>query len=455
MISNKGGYQPPLLFWYIPCLNTLILYNIYMIDRYSREEIKKIWDLKEKFTYYLKVELAVCEAYSRLERIPKNRLEEIKNSASFSMDRIEEVEREVRHDVIAFLTSVNESVGVENAKYIHMGLTSSDVIDTAFALQIIDSSAYINKDLNDLTDTIRRLAAKHKHTICMGRSHGVHAEVTTFGFKLLNWLDELERAKHTFNSALEEISAGQISGPVGTYSNLPPEVEQYACEILGLKPAKISTQIISRDRHAKFMSALALIASIIEQFATEIRHLQKTEVREVEEGFGANQKGSSAMPHKKNPVLCENLCGLARVVRSNMIIAFENINLWHERDISHSSAERIIFPDSLILIDFMLHRFNGVMENLVIHEDNMLKNTKLYGGVVYSQKVLLKLVEKGFTREDAYKIVQKHALNALNGGNFKEGLISENVLSESEIDECFDTKSYLQNIDKVFARFEV
>ena len=264
------------------------------------------------------------------------------------------------------------------------------------------------------------------------------------------------RAKKSLIFALEEISVGQISGPVGTYSNVPVEIEALTCEILGLKPAKISTQIISRDRHAKFMSSLAVLAGLIEQFATEIRHLQKTEVREVEEGFGANQKGSSAMPHKKNPVLCENLCGLSRVVRSNLIAALENINLWHERDISHSSAERIIFPDSLILIDFMLHRFKGVMENLVVHEDNMLKNTKLYGGVVFSQKVLLKLVEeKGYSREDAYRIVQKHALNALNGGNFKEGLRSENILSDAELEDCFDVNDYLKNIDKIFERFSV
>lgn len=278
-----------------------------------------------------------------------------------------------------------------------MGLTSSDVIDTAFALQIVDSSKIILNQLDALIKIVKEKAFKYKDTICIGRSHGVHAEVMTFGFKLLNWLDELERAKETFLAALTEISVGQISGPVGTYSNLPPEVEQITCDELGLKPAKISTQIISRDRHAKFMFSLSMIASIIEQFATEIRHLQKTEVREVEEGFSAKQKGSSAMPHKKNPVLCENLCGLARVVRSYMITALENINLWHERDISHSSAERIIFPDSLILIDFMLHRFTGVVENLVIHEDNMLKNTRLYGGIIYSQKILLKLVEeKGF-----------------------------------------------------------
>lgn len=425
-----------------------------MIDRYSREEIKHIWDLEVKFDYYLRVELAVCEAYKQIGLIPSEALEEIKQRASFSLERIDEVEREVKHDVIAFLTSVNESVGKDNAKYIHMGLTSSDVIDTAFALQIADSSKIILNELQDVIKTVKRRAYEEKDTICIGRSHGVHAEVTTFGFKLLNWLDALQRAEKTFKSALEEISVGQISGPVGTYSNVPMEVEELTCKNLGLTPARISTQIISRDRHAKFMSALSLIASLIEQFATEIRHLQKTEVREVEEGFGKNQKGSSAMPHKKNPVLCENLCGLARVVRSNMITAYENINLWHERDISHSSAERIIFPDSLILVDFMLHRFNGVVENLVIHRENMLKNTQLYGGVIYSQKIMLKLVEeKGYTREDAYRIVQKHALAALNGGDFKQGMRSEGILAEAELEECFDVRDYVKNIDEVFKRF--
>ncbi len=424
-----------------------------MIDRYTREEIKKIWELESKFQYYLDVELAVCEAYSKLGLVPKENLEIIKKTAFFTIEKIDEVEREVRHDVIAFLTVINESVGKDNAKFIHMGLTSSDVIDTAFALQIKDSSSIILKDLDELISIVKEKAFEYKNTICIGRSHGVHAEVMTFGFKLLNWLDELERAKKSFELSLEELLVGQISGPVGTYSNLPIEVETLTCEILGLKPARISTQIISRDRHAKFMSELALIASLIEKYATEIRHLQKTEVREVEEGFGKNQKGSSAMPHKKNPVLCENLCGLSRVVRSNMITAFENINLWHERDISHSSAERIIFPDSLILVDFMLSRFTGVIKDLVVHDDNMLKNAELYGGIVFSQKVLLKLIEKGYTREDAYRIVQKHALNALNGGNFKQGLISEQILNNEEIDECFSSKDYLHNIEKIFERF--
>ena len=424
-----------------------------MIDRYSREEVKKIWELEEKFNYYLKVELAVCEAYVKLGQVPQDAFNMIKEKASFSISRIDEIEKEVRHDVIAFLTNVNESVGQDLAKYIHVGLTSSDVIDTAFALQIKDSASIILKDLEELINIIRKRAQEHKNTLCIGRSHGVHAEIMTFGFKLLNWLDAFERAKISFLNALEEVSVGQISGPVGTYSNVPVEVEELACLELGLKSARISTQIISRDRHAKFMSQVALVASLIEQFATEIRHLQKTEVREVEEGFGKGQKGSSAMPHKKNPVLCENLSGLARVVRSNMLTAFENINLWHERDISHSSAERIIFPDSLVLLDFMLVRFRDVVENLVVNKENMTKNAELYGGIVFSQKVLLKLVDKGFSREDAYKIVQKHALEALSGGNFKQNIENEALLSAAEIEECFSKDSYLENIDKIFLRF--
>ncbi len=424
-----------------------------MIERYSREKIRKIWDLEEKFNYYLKVELAVCQAYARLGIAPMESIRQIKEKASFSLARIDEIEKEVRHDVIAFLTNINESVGEDLAKYIHVGLTSSDVIDTAFALQIKDSSKIILNELNDTLSILKQKAFEHKNTVCIGRSHGIHAELTTFGFKLLTWLDSLERAKLTFEKALEEISVGQISGPVGTYSNLPMDIEELTCAELGLKPARISTQIISRDRHAKFMSALATIASLIEQFATEIRHLQRTEVREVEEGFAKTQKGSSAMPHKKNPILSENLCGLARVVRSNMLAAFENINLWHERDISHSSAERIIFPDSLILVDFMISRFKNIIENLVIHKENMLKNTNLHGGIIYSQKVLLKLIEKGYTREDAYKIVQAKALEALNGANFKDSLLQESILSNEEIIECFNSEDYLKNIDNVFARF--
>lgn len=427
-----------------------------MIDRYSREEIKKIWDLNSKFNYYLKVEIAVCEAYAKEGKFPKKDIEELKKKATFSVERIDEIEAEVRHDVIAFLTCVNESLG-DLAKYMHVGMTSSDVIDTAFALQIQDSGKIILKDLNDTISAMKELANKHKETVCIGRSHGIHAEIMTFGVKICSWIDILERQRDNFKHALEEIRVGQISGPVGTYSNISPKIEEVTCKHLGLKPARISTQIIARDYHAYFMQSLALIASVIEQFATEIRHLQRTEVLEVEEGFGKNQKGSSAMPHKKNPVLSENLCGLARVVRCNSLAAMENIPLWHERDISHSSAERIIFPDSLTLVDFMLNRFKGIVENLVVHEKNMLKNTDKFGGIVYSQKVLLELVEKGLTREEAYRIVQRNALDAFeNDGNFKANLLKDtdvtDKLTADEIDKIFDRNAFLANINAIYKR---
>lgn len=428
-----------------------------MIDRYSREEMKKIWDLNSKFDYYLKVEIAVCAAYAELGKIPASDVTEIKNRAKFDIDRIDEIEREVRHDVIAFLTCVNENLGEDLARYMHIGMTSSDVIDTAFALQIQESGKIIKKDLDDTINSLRKLAEQHKNTICIGRSHGIHAEVMTFGVKLCNWIDILERQKENFEHAIEQIRVGQISGPVGTYSNISPEIEEITCKNLGLKPARVSTQVIARDYHAYLMQSLALVASVIEQFAQEIRHLQRTEVLEVEEGFGKGQKGSSAMPHKKNPVLSENLCGLARVVRSNSIAALENIPLWHERDISHSSAERIIFPDSFILVDFMLNRFNNVVQNLVVHEKNMLKNTDKFGGIVFSQKVLLKLVEKGLTREDAYRLVQKNALNAFeNDGNFKENLLKdeeiEQLLNADEIGEIFSKDEFLKNIEEIYKR---
>ena len=428
-----------------------------MIDRYTREEMKKIWELENKFNYYLKVELAVCDAYAQNGDFPVGDIAELKKRAKFSVPRIDEIEREVRHDVIAFLTCVNENLG-DYAKYMHVGLTSSDVIDTAFALQIKDSAKIILNDIDNVLNVLYALKDKHKETVCIGRSHGIHAEIMTFGLKMCSWIDILERQKENFVYALKEVSVGQISGPVGTYSNIDPNIEKITCDILGLVPARISTQIIARDRHACFMQSLALIASVIEQFATEIRHLQRTEVMEVEEGFAKGQKGSSAMPHKKNPVLSENLCGLARVVRSNSIAALENINLWHERDISHSSAERIIFPDSLILVDFMLDRFKNIMENLVVHEDNMLINTEKFGGIIYSQKALLKLTEKGLTREDAYKLIQKNALDAFeNNGNFKQNLMNDDEvrkhLDEHEISDIFDKSSFLRNISDIYAKF--
>lgn len=427
-----------------------------MIERYSRQEMAKIWDLNSKFDYYLKVELAVCDAYAKLGTISQQTAEQIRQKASFNLKRIDEIEQEVRHDVIAFLTCVNESLG-DLGRYVHMGMTSSDVIDSAFALQIQDSAKIILNDIDKVINTLKNLANIHRRTLCIGRSHGIHAEVMTFGIKLCNWIDILKRQKENFINSTEQIRVGQISGPVGTYSNISPEIEKIVCENLGLKPAPVSTQIIARDYHAHFMQTLALIATVIEQFATEIRHLQRTEVLELEEGFKKGQKGSSAMPHKKNPVLSENLCGLARVVRSNSVAALENVILWHERDISHSSAERIIFPDSLILVDFMLNRFDEIMENIVIHKDNMLKHTEEFGGIVYSQKVLLTLVEKGLSREDAYKIVQQNALDAFqNNGSFKNNLLKDEevlkYLSADEINGIFNPQEFLKNTDIIYER---
>ncbi len=430
-----------------------------MIDRYSREEMKKIWELDSKFRYYLDVELAVCKAYNKLGQIPDEALNDIVSKACFSVERIDEIEREVHHDVIAFLTNVNENVG-ENSRYIHMGMTSSDVIDTALALQMQDAGKIILKDLDILLETLKDKAQEHKDTICIGRSHGIHAEPMTFGVKLCGWIDLIERNKRNFKKAIEEARIGQISGPVGTYSNIDPEIEKQTCDILGLKPAKFSTQVIARDIHAQYLQSLALIASVVEQIAIELRHLQRTEVLEVEEGFAKGQKGSSAMPHKKNPISGENLSGLARIVRSNSLASMENIALWHERDISHSSAERIIFPDSTILVDYMLSRLEKTIKNLVVHKDNMLKNTNLFGGIVFSQKVLLKLCSKGMLREDAYRLVQRNALDAFNNhGSFIENLLKDKEvlehLTEQEIKECFDIDDYLKNIQTIYEKFGV
>lgn len=429
-----------------------------MIDRYSRPEMKEIWDIKTKFDYYLDVELAVCDAYADLNYFPAEDIKKVHKKAKFTVEKIDKIEAQVHHDVIAFLTCVNDSLGANLSKYMHVGLTSSDVIDTALSLQIKDSAKLITQDFEKLLETIKSMAIKYKKTICIGRSHGIHAEITTFGVKLLNMYDIVERAYKDFKTAAEQIRVGQISGPVGTYSNVPIELEPIVCRKLGLKPARISTQVIARDYHARYMQSLGLTASVIEQIATEIRHLQRTEIREVEEGFGKKQKGSSAMPHKKNPVLSENLCGLARVVRNNVSTAMENIVLWHERDISHSSAERIIIPDSTILIDFMLDRLNNVLTNLVVNEEQMHKNTTLYGGIVFSQKVLLELVENGLPRERAYEIVQRNALDAYeNDGDFRYNLEHDDDvlgrLSIDEIDDCFQASDYLRNVNDIYEKF--
>lgn len=428
-----------------------------MIDRYTRQQMGELWSEQYRFQLWLDVEIAVCEAHVELGNIPQEALAEIKSKAKFDIKRIHEIEAEVRHDVIAFLTNVNENIG-ENSRYVHLGLTSSDVIDTALALQLKSAGAILRQDLSKLHDTILERAREHKYTVAVGRSHGIHAEPLTFGFKLAVWLEEIKRHIQRLDQAIEMISVGKLSGAVGTFSNIAPQVEELTCKKLGLTPDPVSTQIIQRDRHAQYVWTLAVIGSSLEKFATEIRHLQRTDVLEVEEPFEAGQKGSSAMPHKRNPVGSENISGLARILRANSLAALENIPLWHERDISHSSVERVILPDSTILLDYMLARFEKIMAGLVVYPENMRNNMDKFGGVIFSQAVMLRLIAKGLLREQAYKLVQRSAMSAWNqdNGNFHENLASDREitkhLSKSEIDECFRAENYLKNLDHIFTR---
>lgn len=431
-----------------------------MIDRYTRPVMAQVWSEESKFQTWLTVELAVCEAQAELGIIPKDAAADIKSNARFEIARIKEIEGEVRHDVIAFLTNLAENIG-ETSRFIHLGLTSSDIIDTALALQLKRASHILSRDLTELYDVVLEQCRKHKYTLQIGRSHGIHAEPITFGFKLAVWLEEIRRHQKRLEQATEMVCIGKISGAVGTYANVSPEVEQLTCQFLKLKPDSISTQIVQRDRHAQYVWTLAVIGSSLDKFATEIRHLQRTDVLEVEESFEPGQKGSSAMPHKRNPVGCENISGLARILRGNSLAALENIALWHERDISHSSVERVILPDSTILLDFMLSRFTIIMKDLVIYPDNMKRNMDIFGGVIFSQAVLLKMIEKGLSREQAYRIIQSHAMKAWNkaGGDFKQNLLEDenvtSVLSEEEISQCFDPSFYLKNINQVFKRLEI
>lgn len=431
-----------------------------MIERYTRKEMGALWEEEAKYQSWLDVEIAVCKAQVELGIIPPEAVEEIEKKASFDILRILEIEKDVKHDVIAFLTNVNEHVG-DAGRFIHLGMTSSDVLDTALALRLKKSGVILARELELLEQAIFEQAKKHKRTITIGRSHGIHAEPTTFGFKLAVWLEEVKRHRKRLDDAIETISVGKISGAVGTFSNISPEVEALACKALGLEPAPISTQIVQRDRHAQFVFTLALIGSSLEKFATEIRHLQRTDVLEAEEPFSVGQKGSSAMPHKRNPVGCENITGLARLLRGNAMAALENVPLWHERDISHSSVERIILPDSTILLDYMIHRFTAIVKDLVVYPDNMRRNLDVFGGVIFSQAVLLKLVEKGLTREEAYSLVQQNAMSVWNqsGKSFKEALLADDrvmdKLSAKEVESCLDPESYLRNVGKVFERLGI
>ena len=430
-----------------------------MIERYSRDEMKRIWSDENKFKCFLDVEIAVCKAYNKLkDTISHKDLQEICSKANFDISRIKEIEKETHHDVIAFLTNVAENVG-ESSRFIHMGLTSSDVVDTALALQMKQAGTLILSDMTKLMETIKQKAFEYKDVTCIGRTHGIHAEPTKFGLKLCNWLDVLERQFKQFEVVLHETQIGQMSGAVGTYSNINPKVEEIACELLGLTPARISTQVISRDIHARFIQQLSLIASTIERIALELRHLQRTEVNEVQEGFSQGQKGSSAMPHKRNPITAENLCGLARIIRSYSIAALEDIPLWHERDISHSSVERIILPDSTILIDYMLNKLNGLIQNMQVNEENMTKN--LYSKVlVTSQHILLALCKKGMSREEAYKIVQNISFNFETcENNIMRGLYViqqlEKYLTRKEIKQCLSINEMLKYTDLIYEKFGI
>ncbi|MEJ6480291.1 adenylosuccinate lyase [Nostoc punctiforme UO1] len=431
-----------------------------MIERYTLPEMANLWSETYKLKTWLQVEIAVCEAQAELGYIPSQAVEEIKAKADFDPKRVLEIEAVVRHDVIAFLTNVNEYVG-EAGRYIHLGLTSSDVLDTALALQLVASLDLLLQRLEDLIQVIREKAREHRHTVMAGRSHGIHAEPITFGFKLAGWLAEVLRHQERLRILRQTIAVGKISGAVGTYANVEPRVEVIACQKLGLKPDTASTQVISRDRHADYVQQLALVAASIERFAVEIRNLQKTDVLEVEEFFAKGQKGSSAMPHKRNPIRSERLTGMARLVRSHAGAALENVALWHERDISHSSVERVILPDACTLTHFMLSEITDLVKNLLVYPENMERNLNCYGGVVFSQKVLLALIDKGSSREEAYAIVQESAHVAWNkpGGNFQD-LISKDPrvtqkLSPAELEVCFDPQQHLQHLEEVYQRLGI
>lgn len=428
-----------------------------MIERYTRPRLKEIWSEENKYNTWLQVEIAAVEALYELGQIPESVVRKIKDKARFDIKKIEEADKKVHHDVIAFLSSLSHFIGDES-RYLHLGMTSADLVDTSTALLLKQAGQEIVTSLGTLLGTLKERAVEHKDTVCIGRTHGVHAEPMTFGLKLLGYYDELSRSKTTFEKAIENISVGMFSGAVGTYSNINPQVEEIACRKLALRPVSISTQVISRDRHSQYLSALALIATIVEKIALEIRNLQRTEILEVEEPFYKDQKGSSAMPHKRNPWKSENLCGLARLVRSYSNCAMENIALWHERDISHSSVERIIFPDSTTLIDFMLHRINEIITGLNIYPENMKENLFRYGGVVFSQSILLKLVEKGLSRDDAYRVVQRNAHEAWNKkqGDFKKNILSDSdvlgLLNKEEIESCFNPYKHLKHVDTVYKK---
>ncbi|MBT0133676.1 adenylosuccinate lyase [Listeria seeligeri] len=427
-----------------------------MLERYTREEMGNIWTEQNRYQAWLEVEILACEAWAELGDIPKEDVEKIRLNAKFDVDRIQEIELETRHDVVAFTRSVSESLG-EERKWVHYGLTSTDVVDTANSYLLKQANEILRKDLENFIAIIGEKAKEHKYTVTMGRTHGVHAEPTTFGLKLALWYEEMKRNLERFNFAADGVEFGKISGAVGTYANIDPFVEAYVCEKLGTTPAPISTQTLQRDRHAEYLATLALIATSVEKFAVEVRALQKSEVREVEEFFAKGQKGSSAMPHKRNPIGSENVTGLARVIRGHMVTAYENVPLWHERDISHSSAERIILPDSTILLDYILNRFGSIVKNLTVFPENMKRNMDRTLGLIYSQRVLLALIDKGLAREAAYDVVQPRAMEAWEKQVPFRELVEQDAtitekLSAAEIADCFDYQYHLKNVDLIFDR---
>ncbi len=428
-----------------------------MIERYTLPEMGEIFSDEFKYSTWLKIELLAVEARVKLGEVSEEDYETIKRKAAFDVARILQIEEETKHDVIAFLTNVAENVGYES-RHIHYGMTSSDILDTALSYQMKTAGELLQNRLEKLREVLKRRALEHKYTVCIGRSHGVHAEPTTMGLKFALWFEETKRNQRRLQEAIDVISVGQISGAVGTFEHLSPKVEEYVCEKMGLKPAPVSTQVIQRDRHAQFLSTLAVIGSSLEKIAVEIRHLQRTEVLEAEEYFSKGQKGSSAMPHKRNPIISERITGLSRILRGNSIAALENVALWHERDISHSSVERVIIPDSFIALDYMLHLITNLLDNLIIYPENMKRNLELTRGLVFSQTVLLELVSKGATREEAYKIAQTSAMKVWEdkSKNLKDELLASpealEYLSKEEIEEIFDTKKMLKNIDYIFSR---
>ena len=427
-----------------------------MIPRYALPRMVSVWEPHSRYAAWLRIELLACEAWAELGVVPREALAVIRERAGYDLDRIQEIKREVRHDVIAFVSAVAERVGPE-ARYLHFGLTSYDVVGTALALLLQQAADILLEDLEALSLVLADLARRHKRTIMIGRTHGIHAEPTTFGLKLLLWHGEVARNLDRLRRARETVAYGKLSGAVGTFAHLPPFVETYVCTRLGLTPAPISSQILSRDRHAEFVLTLALIGTSLDKFATEIRHLQRTEVREVEEPFVEGQKGSSAMPHKRNPVACEQVSGLARLLRGYAQTSLENVLLWHERDISHSSVERVVLPDATILLDYLLVRFREVLEGLRVYPDRMRHNLELTGGLVFSEAVLLALVSKGLSREEAYRLVQRHAMKAWESGeSFKPLLLADpeicRYLSPSEVENCFDLSYHLRHLDDIFAR---